>query len=370
MSKRMWVVILILVALLLATIGFDVFKKQMIAKAMANFKAPPQVVETVNVTTATWKPTLQSVGTLTAIHGVDVSAEVSGQVRQIHFKSGDLVQQGQPLVQLDDSLDQANYQNHVASLNLAKVKYQRQTELKKTGATSIQSFDEAKADLEESKAMVKADRVRIDKKNIRAPVSGKIGIRQVDIGQYVQPGQALVSLQSMDPLYVDFFLPEQELKHVVVGQPVKIQVTSSPNHAFQAAVSAIDAKVDQATRNFKVRALVPNKHGQLYPGVYANVSVILPEEKHVITIPQNAITYTLYGDSVYLVKPMAGQGKAAKPLYKAVRQPVKLGDVRNNVVSVLSGLKAGDTIVSAGQVKIQNGSVITINNSMSLQQGS
>lgn len=370
MSKRLWALIIFLVIILAGTIAFDVFKQHMIAKAMANFKMPAQTVATTRVRSVTWHPTLQSVGTLSAIQGVNVNSEVSGQVEQIRFKSGDYVKKGQSLIQLDDSIDKAQYENNLASLKLAEAKFKRQGELLKTGATSTQEYDEANAALGEMSATVKGDLVRIQKKNIKAPFSGKIGIRQVNVGQYVQPGDALVSLQAMDPLYVDFYLPEQDLKDVYVGQTVKISITAFPNKTFDAKVTAVDSIVDQSSRNFKVRASVPNPNGQLYPGVYAQVNVVLPTRNNVLVLPQYAIAYTLYGDSVYLVKDSGKDSKTGKPLLKAVRQNVKIGDARGDDIEILKGLKAGDQVVSAGQVKLQNNSPIVINNSMSLSEGS
>lgn len=369
MSKRMWLLIVVLVAIMAGTIAFDVFKKHMIAKVLANFKAPPQTIATVQVKQATWHPTIQAVGTLKAIQGVNVNSEVPGQVDQINFKSGDYVKKGQSLIHLDDSIDKANYQNNLASLSLAQTKFKRQSKLLKTGATSTQAFDEARATLGETTATVKADLVRIDKKDIKAPFSGKIGIRQVNIGQYVQPGDALVSLQAMNPLYVDFYLPEQDLKNLHVGQTAIISITAFPKKKFDAKITAIDSIVDQSTRNFKVRASVPNPNGMLYPGVFANVSINLPAKQNILVIPQNAISYTLYGDTVYMVKSAGKDKKTGKPALKAVRQAIKLGDARGTQVEVISGLKVGDEIVSAGQVKLQNNSAVVINNSMALDEG-
>lgn len=368
MSKTMWTVIVFLVILLLGTIGFDIFKQEMIKKALANFKMPPAAVETIKAESQTWNPKLYAVGTLKAINGVNVSSEVAGQVTDIRFKSGDHIDKGQSLVQLDDAFDLSKLRNDMATLRLAKAQYARQDKLIQSGATSHQELDEALAKMEESQAIVKGDKVTIDKKNIRAPFSGKLGIRQINIGQYVTAGQSLVLLQSMDPLYVDFYLPEQDLKHVYVGQKVELTLRAYPNKNFIAKLTAINSAVDESTRNFMVRAEVPNKQGQLYPGVFANIYVLLPQQNHVVTLPQTAIAYTLYGDSVYLIK-HDGNDSSGKPILRAVQKTVTLGEQRGSDVQILSGLNAGDEVVNAGQVKLQNNSLVVINNTMRLKEG-
>ena len=362
----MWGVIIFIVIVLVGTITFDVIKKKMIAEHMANFQMPPQTVETIKAKTQTWKPKLYAVGTLSAINGVNVSSEVPGQVVSILFKSGDQVKAGQPLVQLDDAFDRSKLRNDEAALNLARVQFSRQQQLLKTGATSASSFDEARAKLQQMQADVNGDRVTVKKKLIHAPFSGKLGIRQINLGEYVNAGQSLVSLQAMNPLFIDFYLPEQDLKELYVNQPVEIQIGAYKEKVFQAKIVAVDSKVDVDTRNFKVRAEVPNSDGVLYPGVFANVYVLLPEKKNVVTIPQTAISYTLYGDSVYLV--VKSKDKQGKAILQAKSTNITLGQQRGAVVEVLKGLKAGQEIVSAGQVKIQNNSTIVINNKMVIKQ--
>lgn len=365
MSKRMRGVVILLIVMLVGTIAFDVIKQAVIAHFMKNFKMPPETVETVLAKSVTWSPKLDAIGTLKAVHGVDVSSEVPGQIVSIHFKSGDQVISGQSLIQLDDSSDLAQLHNDQAALILAQTEYARQKMLIKQGATSKQSLDQAKAKLNQELASVNGDEIAVSKKNIGAPFAGKIGIRQVDLGQYVTAGQALVTLQTMDPLLVDFYLPEQNLKDIYVNQSVLIDISAYPNQEFQGKITAIDSTVDPTTRNFQVRAEVPNPQGKLYPGVFANVSVILPEQQHVVVIPQTAISYTLYGDSVYIIKKM-GLDKNKKPVLQVHRLSVVLGEQRSNLVTVKAGLKAGDEIVNAGQVKLQEGTQVVINNAFSL----
>lgn len=366
MTKRMLLVILILVVVLGGTLGFDFYKSRLMAKFAKNFRPPPQVVSTITVKAETWHPSIEAVGSLKAIQGIDINPEVPGQVMAIHFKSGEKVRKGQSLIQLDDSVDQAQLRNDLASLALAKVDFKRQSELLRTGATSKQALDQARAKLGETEADVAGDRVKIDKKNIKAPFSGVLGIRKVNVGEYVTAGQALVALQQMDPLYVDFNLPEQDLKSVFANQPVEARIGAFPNHIFKGHLKAVNSTVDINTRTFMVRAEIPNENNKLYPGVFANVSVILPAKNKVITIPQTAISYTLYGDSAYVVAPK-GKDKSGKSIFYATRQPIKLGERRGDVVAVLSGLQAGEQVINAGQVKLQGNSQVIINNSIQLK---
>ena len=368
MSKRLLAVIIAMTVLLFATIGFDVYKVHYIKKMTANFKFPAETVETVKTTAQPWQLMLYSVGTLKAVQSVDVSSEVLGSITQIRFSSGQEVQQGQSLVQLDDAFDQANLRNDIAGLNLAKADYDRQVTLLKQFATSKQALDQADAKLEQGKATVAADQVTISKKNILAPFSGKIGITKVNIGQYVQPGMALVSLQSIDPLYVDFYLPEQNIKDIAVGQTTRVWIRAYPSQAFYGKIVAINSTVDENTRNVLVRAEIPNKDKKLYPGIFANVDVILPTVQNVITVPQTAITYTLYGDSVYLLE-VTSKNKEGRPIYVAKRQAVTLGEQRGDLVAILKGLQAGQEVVNAGQVKLQNGTEVIVNNKFLLKTG-
>jgi membrane fusion protein (multidrug efflux system) len=367
MSKTMWGVIILILVVLIGTITFDVIKQKMVSAYMKNFKIPAQTVETIKAKTQTWKPRLYAVGSLKAINGVNVSPEVAGQVIAIRFKSGDTVKKGQSLVQLDDAFDKSKLRNDMAALKLAQVQYMRQEHLIKTGATSQQSLDEANASLAQKKADVSGDRVTISKKNVRAPFSGKIGIRLINLGEYVSAGTALVSLQSMNPLFIDFNLPEQNLNKLHVDQPVKVTIGAYPDKDFEGKIIALNSTVDVDTRNVQVRAEIPNTDGELYPGVFGNVYVILPQDKNVVTIPQTAINYTLYGDSVYIVK--QDKDKNGKPVLRAIQQPITLGMQRGDSVEVLKGLKAGQEIVSAGQVKIQNKSEIVVNDTMVIKQG-
>ena len=358
MSKRMRGVIIALAIMLIGTIIFDVVKQMIIAHVMKNFKMPPETVESVLAKSVTWSPTIDAIGTLKALHGVEVSSQVAGQVTAIHFTSGDQVTQGQSLIQLDDASDLAQLHNDQAALTLAQIEYARQKSLIGQGATSKQAFNEAKAKLDQSQASVNADQVAVNKKNICAPFSGKIGIVQIDLGQYVTAGQALVSLQTMDPMLMDFYLPEQNLKDIYVKQPVNLTISAYPNKAFQGQVVAIDSTVDPTTRNFQVRAQIPNPQGQLYPGVFANVSVILPSEQNVIVIPQTAISYTLYGDSAFMIQKTG----------TVHRVSISLGEQRGDQVVVTSGLKAGDEIVNAGQVKLQEGTRVVVNNAYAMDK--
>ncbi len=364
----MWCVIIFLFVVLAGTIGFDFYKKHMVAKFMADFKMPAATVETIVAKSKTWKPALFSVGSLKAIQGVNVSPELPGQVIAIRFKSGQMVQKGDPLFQLDDAFDVSQLNNDLASLHLAQVQYDRQAILLKSNSTSKSARDEANAKLEQMKATVAGDRVQISKKNIRAPFSGKVGIRMVNIGEYVNAGTALVLLQSLDPLFVDFSLPQQDLKKLRVGQGVRLMLSGVKQKEVMGKVTAINSAIDINTRTLQVRAEVPNPDMTLYPGAFANIYVQLPQQEHVVTIPQTAVAYTLYGDSVYLIK-HEGKSKDGKPIIRAIKQMVTLGEQRGDQVEIKKGLKAGDEIVNAGQVKLFDNAEVVINNSMALKEG-
>ncbi len=365
MRKRLTIVIIILLVIFGGTFGFNIFRAWMIKRGFAKYQPPPVAVSTTTSKLKTWHPTLPAVGTLTAVNGVNVSSEVSGQVVKIMFKSGEMVKQGRSLVQLDDAVDHQNLKNNLAKLTINKLTYERRRKVYQVRGVSKSAVDEAQAALQQSEAMVEKDRVMIRKKNIKAPFAGKIGIRNVNIGQYVKPGDPLVTLQSMDPLFVDFSLPEQNLKDLYTGQPITLKVEGYPGQVFKGTVIAINSLVDINTRSIKVRAAVPNKDGRLYPGTFADVTLILPTKKNVVTLPQTAVSYSLYGDSVYVVT-QKSKDKKSKPILVVKQQFVKLGARQGNVIAITRGLKVGEVVVTSGQLKLRSGARVVINNTVKL----
>lgn len=341
-------------------------RKVMVAKYIHKLTTQAVVISTTKVKTTTWNPELTAVGTLTAVNGVNVSSELNGMVVGIYFKSGQMVKEGDPLVQLDDDVDKQTLNTNSAQLTLDKLNYQRQLQLLKTHSTAQSDVDQAYAKMVQSQAAAATAEVNIAKKKIKAPFSGMLGINQINLGQYLTPGQPIVSLQAMDPLFVDFSLPEQYFPELHVDQPISLQVEAYPNQEFKGKIQAINSSVDVSTRSISVRGVIPNQDLKLYPGMFAEVKVILPAQKNVLVIPQTAVNYSLHGDSVYVLSPTGEKNEKGLPLFKAIQRSVKLGERRGNEVVVLTGLKAGEEIVSSGQLKLQPDSIVEVNNSVKL----
>lgn len=361
MTKRFVIVITALVVVFGGIFAFNVVRSVLIRHFIKTFQLPPAVISADKAVSENWQPTLSAVGSLTAVNSVNVSSEVSGMVTAIRFKSGEMVAQGSSLIQLDDSVDVQDLNNNQADLNLAKFDFARRSSLLKSGAVSQSEYDQALAKLKQAQAMVNKSLVLIGKKNIRAPFAGKIGIRRVNIGQYITPGDALVSLQSLDPLFVDFSLPEQDLKFLQVGQEISIQVDAYPGQKFNGVITAIDSQVMQATRSINIRATIPNKDFRLYPGIYADVTLYLPQKKSVVTVTQTAVSYSLYGNTVYVVK-AEGKDKKGQPILRVYQRVVKVGEMKDNKVVIEDGITAGEMVVTSGQNKLQEGAEVVINN--------
>lgn len=366
MKNRVVWVISIFLFIFVATFIFYGVKTFIIHLYLSRYQEPPVYVSTVKAETKTWRPFLSAVGSLKASNGVDVNAEVSGQILLIDFQSGQHVKQGDLLVQLNDDVDQKTLERDEAKLRFDKIDYERKELLLKENAVARTAVDAAKATYLQSLAAVASDNVMINQKKIRAPFAGKIGIRQVNVGQYITTGTGIVTLQTLNPLYVDFSLPEQDLPKIKTDQPITLKVDAYPNELFEGKITAINSMVDVNTRSIAVRATIPNGNESLYPGLFADVQVILPKVDNVITVPQSAISYSLYGDSIYVVE-QKGKDKKGTPELIAVQKYVKTGERRGNVVAVLSGIKVGDIVVSSGQLKLHPNARVLINNAVNLQ---
>ena len=363
MTKRM-VIMLVFVALLFGGIfGFQAFKGRMIKKFMSSRGVPAQTVSTVKAAYSEWQPSIAAVGTLRAVRGADLAPEVAGIVNAIHFKSGDEVKAGAPLVDLNTAQEAAQLQALQAAAQLAEINYARDSQQLKVKAVSQAVVDADAANLKAALAQVAQQRALIDKKLIRAPFAGRLGIRAVDLGQYLSPGTKLVTLQALDPILVDFTVPQSMLEQISVGQEVAAKSDAFPGEQFGGKVSAIDAKVDSATRNVTVRAALSNPKHRLLPGMFATVQVASGAAQRRLTLPQTAISYNPYGDVVYVVEEQ-GKGPDGKPKLVAQQRFVTTGATRGDQVAVLSGVKEGDQVVSAGQIKLHNGSPVLINNAV------
>lgn len=347
--------LLVLLALLAIVGGLAFLKYTQIRNEMAaaSQPRPAPVVSVTHVSSETWQPSLKAVGTVQAVQGTQVNNQVPGQVQEILFESGAMVTKGQILVRLDDEVDRADLEGLLAAERLAEIKLKRNRTLLKDRAVAQGDVDEITATLDQARAGVKAKRATIEKKAIRAPFSGQLGIRQVNLGQYLPAGSTIVSLQALDPTFVDYSLPERHLAALTKGQEVQARVAAYPDRVFSGRIEAISPAIDEGTRNVQVRARFPNGDLALRPGMFARVTTLLPITGETLTLPREAITFNTYGDSVYLVKEVDG-----KP--QVQRRQIRTGDARGGRVAVLDRLEKDDTVVLAGQVKLTNGQAIQI----------
>lgn len=342
--------------------GIFVLKKQQFEEMAAQQgPQPPAVIAAAEVRTDDWRPHLNAVGSLVAVQGIFVTNEAAGKVRAIYFRSGEEVSQGDVLLELDDSVDQANLEGALAGRRLAEVRFNRLRDLLEKNAVSQADYDEARANLDNAEAQVSSQRELLQQKQIRAPFSGRLGIRQVDVGEYLSPGSPIVPLESLNPIYVDYSLPEKDLNRISVGQELTVTVKAWPDRVFRGEISAINPGIDPETRNVRIRGTLQNPEQLLRPGMFAQVNTLLPLRENVPTLPRTAITYATYGQSVFLIRE-EGDGLVVES------RQVVTGDVRDGRVEIVSGLEVGDRVVSAGQNKLRNGQPVRIDNSIELDR--
>jgi membrane fusion protein (multidrug efflux system) len=363
MTKRMIIMLIFAGVLFGGIFGFQSFRARMIKKFRAGQGIPPQTVSAIEATAQGWQPQLEAVGTLAAVQGADLSPEVSGIVARIHFHSGEEVKAGAPLLELDAESDRARLKSLQAAAELAKKTYERDLQQFKEQAISQATLDTDLANLESSEAQVAEQKALVDKKFIRAPFAGRIGIRMVDLGQYLNAGTSIVTLQSLDPIYVDFYLPQKSISQIGAGEEVSVKTDAFPGKHFRGEITAIEARVDSGTRNLKVRATVHNPGHLLLPGMFATTDIDVGKAQSHITLPQTAITFNPYGSTVFLVEE-EGTDKDGKPLRVARQRFVTTGETRGDQVAVLQGVKAGDHVVTSGQIKLRNGTPVIINNTI------
>ncbi len=331
-------------------------------KAGKSFVPPPESVASARVETVEWAATRDAVATLVAVRGVTLGAELPGVVREIAFRSGAPVKQGQVLVKLDTSTEEAQLAASAAEASLARLNLERAVALRQGESNSQADLDLAEARAKQADAAVRSLQTTIAKKTTRAPFDGRIAIRQVELGQVLAAGTPIASLQSVSPIHAEFWLPQQSLADLKVGQRVRMRVDIFPGSGWEGEVTTVNPEVDVATRNVRVRATVENPDGRLRPGMFANVEVVSSEKRTVAVIPATAVIYAPYGDSVFVLDEKGeGAGKAA-PV--ARQRAVRLGERRGDFVEVLSGLSPGETVVSAGAFKLRNGSAVAVNNAL------
>jgi membrane fusion protein, multidrug efflux system len=361
MVKRMVVTLGVMVAIV-ATLGFVKFKQIQFAIAQgAAFQPPPEAVTTIVAKQEDWPSTLTAIGTMAAVQGVTVSADLPGIVERILFESGQSVRDGEVLAVLDTRQEQAQLAALEAQRELARITFERLQGLLNERVISQAEFDRASAELRETEARVGEIRAVIQRKTIRAPFSGILGLRQVNLGQYVAGGNELVTLQSLNPIYVNFGVPQQSAGQVPVGRVVRVRTTDEASGMeWSGRVSAIDSRVDESTRNIQIQATLANPQGRLRPGMFVQAVVTLGSSQALLSLPASAISYAPFGDSVFVVGDLKDpDGKS----YRGVRQQfVKLGPARGDQISVLSGIKPGDEVVTSGVFKLRNGAAVLINN--------
>jgi membrane fusion protein (multidrug efflux system) len=371
--KRAFFFLLVLVVLagLAGGLGYFqfMFKPAMIRAIIAKSPQPVQTVAVAEVKQENWIPRLPAIGTFRAVAGIDIAPEVGGVVTAIHFESGQDVGKDDPLVNIDDSVEQADLKANIATLKNDDLALQRQLELAKTASTSKSTVDQAQATRDSAAAAVDRSRALIAQKSLVAAFSGRVGLRKIDVGQYVSPGTSIATLQQLDPIFVDFPTPEQNFGALRIGETVEVVVDAYPGQTFSGTVSSIDARVDANTRNVLVRAEVPNKERLLRPGMFANVDVLTGEPRQVLTLPRTAVTYSLYGDSVFVVKPAPAQPGEAQAAGAPQDQPqiverrfVRTGDTRGDRVALTEGVAAGEKVVSEGQIKLQPNARVRVGN--------
>lgn len=313
----------------------------------------PPVVAATEVKRESWQPYLTAVGSLVAVAGIDISNELAGKVKAIHFESGQSIKQGQLLVEIDASTELAELKALLAQEELAKVQFGRSERLIGRNFISKADYDQNKALLDEAHAKSDAKRAVIAKKKIHAPFSGKLGIRRIDVGQYLAEGTAIVPLQKLDPIYADFTVPESRLSELAIGQMLDVTVQAYPGQIFSGVISALNPGIDTVNRSVKFRATLDNPKHVLHPGMFADVKIISSKKRDILTLPDTAITYNPYGDFVFAIEPDK-QGWIVK-----VKQ-VTTGETHNGRVEIVTGLNAGEKVVSAGQVKLRNGMPVVL----------
>jgi len=360
MKKRLVIVVVIVGVVFFLIFGFGTFRNVMIGKFLATLPFQPQTVATIKAPSSAWQPSMNAVGSLVAINGADISAEVAGIVDTIKFQSGDNVPAGALLVTLRPNNDNAVLAQLQATAELDRVNYQRDVKQLKADAVSQATVDSDQAALQSATAQVQAQQALMAEKQIKAPFAGTLGIRQVDVGQYLAAGTEIVTLQQLNPLFVDFYVPQQALAQITVGQSISVQIDAFPGQEFPATISAINSAIDAATRTVQVRATLGNDKLILRPGMFATVNIPVGQAQQLITLPQAAITYNPYGDTVYTVAP--GTGADGKQELIAAQKFVQIGDTRGDQVAVLKGLSAGDEVVTSGQLKLRNGVSVIVNN--------
>ncbi len=363
LAKRMIAMLAVVGLVAAAIIGYQMYVGMAMQQAMRARTAQPQTVSALPAAVQYWTPRLSAVGTLKAVNGADLAFEVSGIVDEIFFQDGDDVEQGEVILRLRADDELAKLRALEAAERLAEVTHNRTQALKQSQAVSQATLDTNEAALANARAQVAQQRAVLEKKVLRAPFSGRLGVRSVDIGQYVSSGTTVVTLQSLDPIFADFFIPQQNLDRLQEGQPVRAAVDTYPGNTFEGVVSAINPKVEASNRNVQVRATLQNTDQKLFPGMYVTVDVDAGAVQNVIAVPQMAVIYNAYGDAVFILDEN-GSDESGEKRYTARQEFVTLGETRGDMVAVTTGIQEGELVVTAGNTKLRNGALSRIDNSI------
>lgn len=364
-TRKRMIKMLIFVSLLFGGIlAYKVFINHMMQKAIASNKDPVMTVSAMKVSYSPWQPQIMASGSLRAIRGVNVTAQLSGMVGTIYFTPGAFVEKDEPLVQQNANSDLATLHSLEANAELARITYERDKAQYWVKAVSKQTVDADRANLQSLRAQVASQAATVAKKTIRAPFTGRLGISAINPGQFLNPGDTIVMLQTLDPIYADFYVPQQKLGQLKLGQLVTVTTDAYPGKEYQGKITTINPGVDPATRNVGVEATIDNPQYELAPGMFASVMVNIGDEINYLTLPQSAISFNPYGELVYVIKETGQDDKKKSPLYIAHQVFVETGDARGDQIEVLKGIQEGDMIVTSGQVKLKNGSRVVINNSI------
>ena len=363
--KRRMVVMLFSVFVLLGLIvGFNQLKTFMFNRFMAGMGVQPATVTTIVVEKQEWQPKMTSVGNVRAFRGVDLSTEVGGLVAKVPIKSGMDVNEGDLLIKLNDSADVAQLNSLIAMADLAKVINERDKAQLAIQAISKNVYDTSTADMKAKRAQVDQQTALVAKKNLKAPFSGRVGIVTINPGQYVNPGDKLLTLQTIDPIYVDFTLPQSSAGIIQAGQTIELQTDAFKDLVFLGKITAVSPKVELNTRNIQIEAQISNPEKKLLPGMFANVNINLGDRVELLTLPQTAVTYNPYGSTVFIAKKTDRLDKKGIPVMEAQQVFVTPGLTRGDQVAIVKGLEPGMTVITSGQLKLKNGTPLIINNSV------
>jgi membrane fusion protein (multidrug efflux system) len=363
MKLRMVIMLIVIGAILAGIFGFQAFKNRMIAAYIANLKAPPQTVSTIDAPMSSWQTVSRAVGSFTAVQGTNLSAQVPGIVQRIGFEDGQDVKKGALLIQLLADQQIATLQQFQASVTNAQITYDRDAALIKTRTIAQSQVDGDLAALKAAQAQVLAQQALIDQYSIKAPFDGRLGIRLVTLGQYLAAGTSVVTLQSLDPIQLDFTMPQQALSELKVGQAVTATVDTYGSQGFDGKITAISPLVDSLSRSLTIRASFPNPDDKLLPGMFGNVSISVGTPQNYVTLPQTAVTINPYGNVVFVVTDK-GKGPDGKPQLVASQTFVTTGQTRGDQIAVVKGVGEGQTLVTSGQLKLNNDTPVIVNNAV------